>query len=226
MGSPFVISKLDIINDAMLATANSPFNVIDDGSDEWVAASNFYDRALRETLVQHDWKFSLALAAMTRTGTSSYPGFQDIYQPPADCLQLRACYDQRVAALIQPLDTWTISKEGVNLPPMDFRIIGGQVHCIAPLGAGCLYLQNTTDATPLSVGFVAAVTRATEQYIYQGFNEDPAAAAGMEKKVHDKLQDARRQDDSQEPRRIMLRSPMLEKRRGRSNGWRIWGGLG
>ena len=223
MGSPFAIDKLQIVNDAMLATGNQPFTVINDGSDEWVAASNFYDRAMRETLIQHDWKFALVIGVMTRVATSNYPGFQDVYAPPPDVLQLRSCYDARVAALIQPLDTWTISKEGIRLPPMDFRILGGLVHCIAPDGAGCLYLQNPADETGLTVGFTAALTRAIEQLIYQGFNEDPASAAGMDKKVHEKLQQARQQDSEVEPRKLPFRSPMLEKRRRRRAGWMIWG---
>ena len=224
MGAPFAVDKMNIINDAMLATANQPFTVIDDGSDEWIAASNFYDRSLRETLVQHDWKFATIIAPMTRVGSSNYPGYQDVYEPPPDVLQLRHCYDQRVAALIQPLDTWTISKEGKRLPPMDYRVLGGLVHCIAPLGAGCLYVQNPSNETGLTVGFAAAVTRLLEQYLYQGFNEDPQAAAGIDKKVHEKLQQARQQDDEVEPRRIPFRSGMLERRRRWRSGWNTWGG--
>jgi len=223
MGSPFAIDKLQICNDAMLATGNQPFTVIADGSDAWTAASNFYDRALRETLIQHDWKFSLVLGQMTRQGVSNYPGYTDIYQPPSDVLQLRECYDQRVAALIQPIDTWTISKEGIKLPPMDYRILGGQVHCIAPEGAGCLYLQNPANESAFTVGFSAAVTRLVEQLIYQGYNEDPQSALGLEKKVNEKLQQARMQDDETEPRRLPFRSPMLEARRRRRTGWTVWG---
>ncbi|MDE2040654.1 MAG: hypothetical protein KGJ45_11660, partial [Elusimicrobia bacterium] len=210
MGSPFAIDQLNIINDALLATGNQPVTQIADGSDEWTAASNFYDRALRETLIQHDWKFTLTLGAMTRVGSSSYPGYQDMYQPPADCLQLRECYDERVAALIQPIDTWTISKEGIKLPPMDYRLLNGLVHCIAPEGAGCLYLQNPANETGFTVGFAAAVTRLLEQYLYQGFNEDPQAAVAIEKKVQEKLEMARMQDDETEPRRLPFRSGMLE----------------
>ncbi len=223
MGTPFAIDKLQICSDAMLATGNQPFAIIDDGSDAWIAVSNYYDRALRETLVQHDWKFATAIAEMTRVGTSNYPGYQDTYRLPPDSLQLRHAYDKRLADLIQPLDTWTISKEGINLPAMDYRVIGGLVHCIAPSGAYCLYLQNPSNETALTVGFVAAVTRLIESYIYQGYNEDAQAAAGMAKVVEEKLREARFQDDSVEPRRLPFRSPMLERRKRRQVGRSIWG---
>jgi hypothetical protein len=224
MGSPFAIDKLTICNNALIATGNQPVATIQDGSDEWIAVSAFYDRALPVLLVEHDWKFALALEEMERVATSNYPGFQDVYQPPADCLLIRQCYDDRVAALIQPVDTWTVSKEGINLPPMDWRIIGGFVHCIAPQGAHCFYVQNPTNEAGFAVGFAEALTRKVEAFLYQGFNEDAQGAQAAAGTANEALIRAREQDSSQEPRRILFRSPMLEARRRRRNiGWGMWG---
>jgi hypothetical protein len=223
----YLISKLDIINQAALATGNQPFAVIDDGSDEWIQFSSFYDRALMKVMAAHDWKFALNIAQMNRLGSSTYPGFEDIYQLPDDCLLLRAAYDARVAALIQPIDTWTISQNGINLPPMDYRLIGpNQLHCICPLGAWAFYVQNPAQGIEPSfnvVGFVEAVTTQVEFWAEKGINEDVEGAKLTKLLAQEALNEGREQDSGQEPRRIFFRSPMLERRKRRRGvgGW--WG---
>lgn len=222
MTAPFAVDKLTIINDCLIATGNQPVSVIEDGSDEWTAGSNFYDRMLPVILAKHDWKFALALAEMERTGSSNYPGYQDMYALPADCLLLRQACDDRDIALIQPIDARVISQDGINLPAMDYRIIGSNVHCIAPAGATALYVQNQVVETPFIVGFVEALRLSIEALLYRGLNEDVQAAAGAVALAKEALVDAREQDSGQEPRRILFRSPMLEKRRRRRNFWGIY----
>lgn len=222
-GSPYAVDKLTIINNALLATGNQPVAVISDGSDEWIAASNFYDRSLPKLLVSHDWKFALTIAEMNKAGFSRYPGFQDVYDLPSDCLLLRQAYDDRLARLIKPVDTWTISETGINLPEMDYRIISDQIHCIAPLGASCLYVQNPPNGTVGTVGFSEALTTEIENLLLRGFNEDVDTAIKHQALVKESLTVAREQDSSPEPRRILFRSRMLERRRRRGNGvWGLW----
>ena len=222
----YLIDKLQICNNALVATGNQPVSMIDDGSDEWIAVSNFYDRALMKIMVAHDWKFALNIAPMNRIGSSNYPGFEDIYELPADCLLLRTAYDARVAALIPVIDTWTISEDGINLPPMDYRLIGSnQLHCICPQGAYAFYVQNPAQGTVPSfnvVGFVEAVTTEVEAFLVRGYNEDWESVPTMLKLAEKALVDGREQDSGQEPRRIFFRSPMLEKRR-RRRGFGLWG---
>lgn len=221
-GSLYAVDKLTIINNALLATGNQPVAVIADGSEEWIAASNFYDRSLPKIIVSHDWKFLLTIAEMERVGTSVYPGFQDVYALPPDCLLLRHAYDDRLAALIQPIDTWSMSETGINLPPMDYRVLAGQIHCIAPLGASCLYVQNPPAGTVGTVGFSEALTTEVENLLLRGYNEDVDSAMKHQALVKESLTIAREQDSSPEPRRILFRSRMLERRRRRGNVWGYW----
>ena len=44
--SPFIVDKLSVCNNALIATGNSGVTIEADGSDEWTAVSNYYDRAL------------------------------------------------------------------------------------------------------------------------------------------------------------------------------------
>ena len=216
----FVIDKLSICNDALLATGNQTVTGIDDGSPEWIAVSNFYDRSLVKVLSKHDWKFALNMALMTRVGSSAYPGYADMYELPPDCLQLRVAYDARDAALIQPFDVRIISETGINLPPMDYRIIGNNVHCICPQGAWAFYVVNpATDPTNATVGFAETLRLEIEGLLSRGFNEDVEAAAAIKALTKEELTEAREEDSAQENRRIMFRSPMLERRRRRRNFW-------
>ena len=221
----FAIDKLGICNNALLATGNQPVTIIADGSDEWTFVSAAYDRALPKVLVAHDWKFALNFAEMTHIGQSTYPGFQDIYALPPDCLLLPVACDDRDIALIQPVDARAISEEGINIPPMDYRILNGQLHCIAPSGAHALYVQNpaATNTSGFTVGFSEALTTEIEALITRGYNEDVEATPGAIALAKTALTDARQQDSSVEPRRIIFRSRMLEQRRRRRNfGFGIW----
>lgn len=219
----FAVDPLSICNDALLATGNQPISVISDGSDEWTAVWNFYNRALVKVLVAHDWKFALNIAAMVRIGSSSYPGYEDIYALPADCLLLRQAYDERDAALIQPVDARTVSDVGINLPGMDYRIIGNGVHCICPAGAYALYVQNpNANTSAFTVGFCEALRLEIETLLMRGFNEDLQGAAATKALAKEAMMDARQQDSSPEPRRIFFRSPMLERRRRRNNSVGTW----
>lgn len=221
-GPLYAVDKLTICNNALLATANQPIATLNDGSDEWIAVSNFYERSLLKIAVSHDWKSLLTIAEMEKAGCSRYPGFQDVYNLPPDCLLLRQAYDDRLARIIQPVDTWTISQTGINLPEMDYRIIAGQLHCIAPLGASCLYVQNPPAGKVGTVGFAESLTTEIENLLLRGFNEDADSAMKHQVLVKESAQIAREQDSSPEPRRILFRSRMLERRRRRGNGWGIW----
>lgn len=218
----FAIDKLSICNDALIATGNQPVAVLNDGSDEWTAVSNFYDRVLPNVLSKHDWKGILQIAAMQRTGSSAYPGYEDMYALPADCLLLRDAYDARDAALIQPVDARTVSDVGINLPGMDYRLIGNNVHCICPAGAYAFYVQNPSVATGLVVGVIETLRLEIEALLMRGYNEDVEGSVAVKAMAKESLTDAREQDSSQEPRRIFFRSPMLEKRRRRANYNGTW----
>lgn len=216
----YAVDKLSIINDALIATGNLPV-AVDDGSDEWIAGSSYYERCLPLVLARHDWKFATDIKALTRAGASAYPGFVDMYEMPADCLWLRDCWDKRDGdqAARFSADRRGQSREGVPLPPFDYRIIGGLIHCTAPDGVFAFYIQNprATDAFP--VGFTEVLRLEIEALLARGFNEDATSAPALKALAMKELSEARSRDDQQEPRKVIFRSHLLDARRRRNRGW-------
>lgn len=212
-----VIDKLGVVNAALLATGNNPVVVAGDNSDEWRVGSSAYDRMLPVVLAKHDWKFQTEIAALVRTGNSQFPGYQDAFAKPVDCLHLENVWDTYLASLIDP--NWYptgMSRDGIRAPPMEYRIIGDQVNCTTVTGAAtCLYVPQPNNAS-VSALFQEALTTAIEVLITRGLNEDMEAAEALAKLAEEDLREARASNDSEEPRSIPFRSRMLERRRGRS----------
>ena len=232
-------SKLSIIQNALLLTGNNIPNT-DDGSVKWEVASSSYDRRLPEIMAGHDWKFLTKLSSqdangnyisLTRVGNSNYPGFQDIYAKPADCLQLIYVFNIEQAVLIVPTTSFDTTRDGIRLPAFDWLIIGDQIHCTANSGVGCKYVgfpSPTAQASgsaslggsgaagggiPWSVLFVEALTQFVEADCIEGINEDWDRASSKRKQAEMSLQRARSRNDNEEPRRVMIRSGMKEARR-------------
>lgn len=219
-----LLDKLTLINNALIATGNEPVTT-DDGSDQWIAASTAYDRMLLQVLYKHNWTFQTATIQLIRLGASTYPGYADIYQKPADCLHLENVWRTDLGVLIQPVSGFRQDGMGAMPPPLDYKIIGDQIHCFAPNGVTALYLIDPTphagvilDVTP---GIYETLTREIESLLYQGLNEDSKSAELTKKLAIEEISEARSKADSEMPRRVAFRSGFLEKRRMRKIGWWI-----
>jgi len=218
-----LLDKLTLINNALIATGNEPVTT-DDGSDQWIAASTAYDRMLLQVLYKHNWTFQTATIQLTRLGASTYPGYADIFQKPADCLHLENVWRTDLALMVQPLSGFRADGGAAMPPPLDYKIIGDQIHCYAPNGVTALYLIDPTqhagvilDVTP---GIHETLTREVESLLYQGLNEDDKAAITTKKLAAEEISEARSKADSEMPRRVPFRSGFLEKRRVRRvGGW-------
>jgi hypothetical protein len=216
-----IFDKLTIINNALIATGNEPVTT-DDGSAQWIAGSTAYDRALPSVLYKHNWPFQTALLALGRLGTSAYPGYTDIYAKPTDCLHLENVWRTDLAALVvpKPFGGFYLDGSGVLPPPLDYKIIGDQIHCAGPYGVTALYVQVAVSGN-WPPGFVETLTREIESFIYQGLNEDIDAAKMAKVAANTEMAEARAKIDAESPRKVAFRSRFLERRKTRITGW--WG---
>jgi hypothetical protein len=210
------LDKLSVINDCLLATGNSPVTG-DDGSASWIAASNAYDRMLPIVLYKHNWIFQTATANLARIGTSTYPGYSDIYQKPFDCLHVENVWRTDLAIMIPQVSQFGIGGMGAMPPQLDYKIIGDQVHCVAPNGASMLYVIDPTEHADVildvSAGILETLRREIESLLYQGLNEDQSAAVTTKKLAEAELAEARAKSDTESPRRVAFRAAFTEKRR-------------
>lgn len=210
--------KLRIINEALINTGNEPVNVADDTSDEWRVASSAFDQWVPILLHRRNWNFATRLQPLNRVMDSNYPGLSDIYAKPADCLYLIDVYRPDVAASMQPLPAYSMSKDNLRLPALDFKIVGDLIHASAPSGATALYTPFPVGSQPWSIGFVAALRLKIEATIYRALNEDMQASAYAEKASEAAMQEAIARCDSEEPRKVAFRSSISEARRRRGRG--------
>jgi hypothetical protein len=215
--------KLTIVNAALIATGSEPL-AGDDGSPEWIMGSAAYDRALPLILYKGGWTFQTKTAAgLARLGASAYPGYTDIFQKPIDCLHIENVWRTDLGLLAYPSSGFNDQGMGTMPPPLDYKIIGDQIHCTAPNGLTCLYVAIPApygQSGTWPPGFSEALTRQVESYLYQSFDEfDGAEKTG--KVAEMELAEARSRIDSEQPRRVAFRSRFLERRRRSKLG--MWG---
>lgn len=204
--------KLRIINDALMATGNNPVEVADDGSPEWVAGSNAYERYLPLVLKRGNWKFTNDLQELTRLGTSTFPGFSDIYEKPAACIHLMAVWDTETASNVRDVPLNVIPRDGVLPPSLAWRVIGDNIHCAAPDGVTAFFVKTPAEGD-WPPDFVEALTLEIEAVLHRGLNEDPDSAKLTKQLARFELDEARARGDQEEPRRVAFKSKMRNARR-------------
>lgn len=214
-----VSDKLRVCNEALTNTGNNPVSVVDDASDEWRVASSGYEQWVPVLLHGHDWKFATRFAQLSRVGDSQYPGFSDVYEKPGDALFLQNVYRADLAALVIPSLGYGMPEEDTRPPELEYRIVQDQIHCVAPQGAISIYTPFPVGSQPWSVGFVAALRLFVESMCLRGLNEDLAEAHSRLAEAEAMLALARSRSDGEEPRRVLFRSSVLERRRRRSSGY-------
>ena len=220
--SPRVVDtsdKLRIINQALINTGNTPVNIGDDTSDEWVTASSAFDQWVEILLYRRNWNFATRLATLTRLGDSSWPVFNDVFARPADCMFLIDCYRPDIAALIKiPPSYWDWVRDS-RAPELTYKLIGGQIHTNAIGGLVGIYIPFPVGSQDWSIGFEAVLRLKIEATLYRALNEDMTASAQAEKMSELALAEAAARSDQEEPRRVAFRSHLQEARRFRRGGW-------
>jgi hypothetical protein len=205
--------KIGLINDALVQTGNTPCSE-GDGTPEWIAGNSAYERALPAVLYSHDWTFQTRVAALVRSGDSTYPGYGDVFDKPADCLHLMGVWRTEDGQSIVKTGYFRVGGEGVRLPQIDYDVIGDKIHTVAPNGASAKFVLRPN---PLVVGdwppgFIETLLRRMESYLAQGLGEDLESALALGKISELELAKARARVDQERPRRVAVRSRMLESR--------------
>lgn len=211
--------KLAIINNALIATGNNPCNVGDDGSDEWTVCNMAFERWVPVLLRRRNWDFADVLQDLVRVGDSRFPGFSDVYAKPSNCLFLRSVFRTDQAALVIPSLGWSMPEQDTRPPPLEYRIVADQIHCVAAGGATAIYQPYPEGAQPWTVGFVEALTLQIEAMIYRALNEDEAAAQNAEKRAEMAMDEESARMQAETPRRMAYRSSTLDARRRRYSGY-------
>ncbi|SDQ99859.1 hypothetical protein SAMN05519103_00355 [Rhizobiales bacterium GAS113] len=214
-----VSDKLTIINQALTNTSNNTVSVPDDGSDEWRVASSAYEEWVPVLLYRHDWKFGTRFQTLSRVGNSQYPGFSDVYEKPGDCLYLQNVYRADLAAMVLPALAYGMPDDDTRPPDLEYRLVQDQIHCVGPLGVIAIYTPFPVGSQPWSVGFVASLRKFIEAGCLRGLNEDFAEATARMKEAEQAFELATSRSDGEEPRRVMFRSSILERRRRRQSGY-------
>jgi hypothetical protein len=208
--------ELSIINDALMDCGYDPVTVAGgDNSAAWLAGKRAYDRYLPVLMARHDWKFRTRLTTLSRQGTSTFPGLTDIYQKPADCLHIMACWDVAVAEQATALPQYYVREFRITTPKFDFKLIGDQVHCIGPDGVGCLYLPWPSSDADMPALFREALVQGCIAILQRGLNDDREKAVDAFKMGEMMLQEGRTRSDNQEPRRAIFSQRMQQVRRTR-----------
>lgn len=213
-------TKVSVINTALILTGNNPVNTPDDGSAEWIVGSEAYEAALPVLLASRDWKFQSNIVALQRSGDSTLPGYTDSFGKPNDCLYIKAAWrtDDAQNVIAQPYVGDEPFYQYPNLPPLDYQILGDQIQANAPNGVTVKYTALPSSPAGLPVLFIEALRRFVMAGILAGLNEDQGAADSMEKRAEQMLSVASSRSDSEQPRRVTFRSPLLEARRRRRGG--------
>lgn len=188
--------RLDIINDALIATGSEPLTVEWDGSDEWIAAESAYRRAVGFLLERHAWPFTTTSADLVLLPTSPTPKYEFAFALPSDCLFLKAVFINDVALA-------------------DYELVNDSVCCRFDSGITATYVRQPPNAT-WPAGFVEALTLRMEAAIIRALNE-PESDSGARARLQEAeaiLEQVRTRSDQQSPGRPAFVSRVVSRRRG------------
>ncbi len=190
-------TRLQIINDALLATGNRELNELYDGSAEWRAAESAYRRAVGWAIGGHTWNFANHSTALgSRLPSSPDPRFENAFMLPGDCLHVEMVF----------LD---------GVPISDYEIIDNKICSLYETGLSVRYVRMPPPGQ-WPPRFVEAVTIKCEAFLLRGLNEDADSGRKRDAEAFSFIADASSMSDAQEPARAIFRSRSAARRRGRS----------
>lgn len=191
-------TRLQIINDALLATGNRQLTELYDGSVEWQAAESAYRRAVGWAIGEHTWNFANRTMALgSRLPESPDPRYENAFMLPGDCLHVEIVF----------LD---------GVPVSDYAIVDGKIVTPYESGVSVRYVRMP-DPGQWPARFVEAATVKCEALLLRGLNEDADAARKRDGEAYALLSDVKSFSDAQEPARAIFKSRSASRRRGRMN---------
>lgn len=189
--------RLQIINDALLATGNEPLNEEYDGSDEWRAADSAYRRSVMSLLSRHRWSFATKtgpLGGRLPATPSGHGRYSEAFAFPPDFLHLKGAFY-------------------CGAPFTAFEIVDQSFCCGQASGVTIEYVRIPPDGQ-WPHGFLEVLAVDVEARLLRGLNEDLVSARSRDADVERMLGELRSLSDQQGGRRAVLRSRTMERRLG------------
>lgn len=183
------MDKLKIINRALTSTGNNPLIELNDGSDEWVAADNAFERAIDFLVAEHQWNFTTETRDLVRAADSPRPPYLHAMAIPDDCWHLRTVF------------------ETVYGQPIPYVIVNNQILTKIDTGIRALMVVRPTDETAYRwhPAAVEVLTLLVEADLWKGIGGDPATGdATWNRAVGMLSRAASRVDQQQGPRQTKM----------------------
>lgn len=192
------MSRLSIINDALILSGNTPRTIEWDGSDEWTVAEVGFRHATRLLFALHDWNFTTTTETLARLGSSPTPKYAEAFALPAGCLHLKAVF----------ID---------DIPLTDYEIVNNSVCCRYQTGIKATFVREPAEPWPNEFETVCSLL--TEAACWRGLNEDNDVSRSREAQAQRIYQDIKTRSDQQSPGRAAFTSRVVQRRRFRSSRW-------
>lgn len=232
--------KLSLINEALDLTGDNSVAALEDGSDEYRAASAGYEAGMAYMLDQHDWKQLTSVITLNSTGIAPTDSqFDSAFAKPPDCIHViwvRINQSGGTGGSNQPIVYQVLSNQIVA------NLFGQAPGVPPPPGSPTpiVTMKYVSSNVPLSghggdLGsfmlptFMAALRSFTMAGIYRGHHDDSAEARQEEAAARMLLQEARTRSDQEQPKRAIFNYRITASRRVRKpfpttpGGW---GGTG
>lgn len=192
------MDKLTILNNALLATGNNTVTVLNDPSDEYLAANPAFERALRFLTARHSWPFASTIELLVRAPdeeNKSRRFRQNGFRLPVGTLHVKEVF-------------WD------TVPLTDYEIMGGILSCRydSLVYANVVKQVSEEKLHPMAEEII---TLYVEAGCLRGLNEDFSEATRREQRAEALLEEARPHVDQQNPARNTYKSKIADARRGR-----------
>lgn len=163
------MEKLAIINRALSASGNGQLLVLNDGSDEWIAADNAFERAVDFLVSQNVGAFPTKTVDLQRVGDAARKPYTDAFQFPPDAWHLRTVFD---------IDTGQ---------SVSYTIIENKILAKQDSNLRALYIIRPPMNQTWHGAVVEFITMAVEAELQRGLNEDPETGLAMMKVAENQL---------------------------------------
>jgi hypothetical protein len=203
----FPVSKLEIINSALLQCGDNVVNAADDGSDEWNVGSTSYERALAYVIESHDWSWTTDVRTLQPSPTAPDDDYFDTaYALPADLVHLILVRVNDLPCVWDLLNNQIVVNAQGGPPAPSIPTTPAAVTIKGIFSTN----SDSTFATPTVVLVLQAMVMSG---IYRGLHEDVGQAERMWNSGKALLAEAKARHDTQKPKRALFNSRITMARR-------------
>lgn len=177
------MDKFGIINRALVGTGNNRILVLNDGSDEAIAAETAFERSLDYLISEHQWPFATKLVDLQRTGASDQEPFTDVFAIPQEAWHLRTVR----------------YKDGGATAAYDLKQDG--IHACVESGLQAVIVTRPNVDSTWHGSATEVLTMFVEAHLFRSLNEDMTSGDQREAAAELRLSRASSRVDQQTPAR-------------------------